>query len=93
MYYLWFKETSEKRYLSNMNTFGGLLLILMEDHQNDKIITATILFAESMKGSIIRHVKIEPLPQESFLSIMILQGRRSGILITLPPAYHYQEYY
>lgn len=93
MYYLWFKETSEKRYLSNMNSFGGLLLTLMEDHQNDKIITATILLAESMKGSIVRHMKTEPLPQGSFLSTIILQGRGSGILITLPPAYHYQEYY
>lgn len=55
-----------------MNSFGGLLLILMEDHQNDKIITATILFAASVKGLIIRHMKIEPLPQGSFLSTMIL---------------------
>lgn len=45
-----------------MNSFGGLLLTLMEDHQNDKIITAaTILLAESMKESIVRHMKTEPL--------------------------------
>lgn len=45
-----------------MNSVGSLLLILMEENQYDKIITATIFFAVSMKGSIIRHMKMEPLP-------------------------------
>lgn len=45
-----------------MNSVGSLLLILTEKHQYDKIITATILFAVSMKGSIISHKKMDPLP-------------------------------
>ena len=34
-----------------MNSFGGLLLILMEDHQNDKIITAHYFICSINEGA------------------------------------------